>query len=419
MKLTLRCAGLLLVAGCAAADGAGDWQGTRETLPNGAVRVTNTAQGVWSEDDGWRLVPELQIGVIEGAEPFMFSAIMGVEADDEGRIYVLDRQANELRIFGADGSHVRTVGRSGGGPGEYASANGLRWLTPDSLLVIDQRGSRYTVLTRDGDYVRSVPRSLGFFGWAFTGGRRGGVLYEQTSIGSDDARRPVLIGTSLVDDASPLEASPAIDASAAERAPGAPPPPATAMDTVALPVTPAPGYESFSVRTERGGMVMAVPFAPGAIYRLDDDGHLWHGHGSEFRLFRSTFDGDTLLEIVLDAVPTPVTDQEMADWESDRGVAQFREMGGRLDLDRIPRTKPHFNDIHVAPDGHIWVSIPSEPGTTQFAVFEADGRYLGRLHLSEVARDPIVPLVVRNDRLYLVGRDDLDVQRVIVYRIER
>jgi hypothetical protein len=38
---------LLLVAGCAAADGAGEWQGTRETLPNRAVRVTNSAQGVW------------------------------------------------------------------------------------------------------------------------------------------------------------------------------------------------------------------------------------------------------------------------------------------------------------------------------------------------------------------------------------
>jgi hypothetical protein len=421
MKRTLRCAGLLLVAGCAAADGAGEWQGTRETLPNGAVRVTNSAQGVWRDDGGWRLVPELQIGVIEGAAPFMFSAIMGVEADDEGRIYVLDRQANELRIFGADGSHVRTVGRSGGGPGEYGNANGLRWLGPDSLLVIDQRGNRYSVLTRDGDYVRSVQRTLGFFGWAFGGGRRGDVVYEQTSVGAEGERRPVLIGTSLAGaaDAPANGAADAADAGQAERAAAAPPAPARAMDTVPLPVTAAPAYESFSVRTERGGMVMGVPFAPGAVYRIDDDGMLWHGHGSEFRLFRSTFDGDTLLEIVLDAAPTPVTDAEIADWESGQGVAQFREMGGRLDLDRIPRTKPHFNDIHVAPDGHIWVSVPSAPRTAQFAIFAADGRYLGRLHLDGLTRDATVPLVVRNDRLYVVGRDELDVQRVYVYRIQR
>ena len=94
----------------------------------------------------------------------------GITVDDEGRIYVLDRQANELRIFAPDGTHVRTVGRSGGGPGEFINANGLVWGSPDTLVVVDQRGGRYTLLGRDGAYLGSQPRRLGSYSWVFSGG---------------------------------------------------------------------------------------------------------------------------------------------------------------------------------------------------------------------------------------------------------
>jgi hypothetical protein len=55
---------------------------------------------------GWRLEPAAVIGAAEGAEA----------------------------VFAPDGAHIRTVGRSGGGPGEYRNANGLRWLTADTLV---------------------------------------------------------------------------------------------------------------------------------------------------------------------------------------------------------------------------------------------------------------------------------------------
>jgi hypothetical protein len=83
---------------------------------------------------GWRLEPAAVIGAAEGAEAVVFGAVSGLEVDDAGHIYVLDRHANELRIFAPDGAHIRTVGHSVGGPGEYRNANGLRWLTADTLV---------------------------------------------------------------------------------------------------------------------------------------------------------------------------------------------------------------------------------------------------------------------------------------------
>jgi hypothetical protein len=401
----LGCVVLLLACG-----GDGGWQGSVEVLPNGAVRVTNVSAGSWGEDGGWRLVPEQRLGELDGADALVFAAIAGLEADDAGRIYVLDRQANELRIFEADGAHVRTAGRSGAGPGEYANANGLFWLTPDTLVVVDQRGNRYSIVDREGRHVRSVPRDLPFFAWAFTGGHEGGVVLEQVALGVE-RDQPALVGIPLRSEAGFGE-----DIVAAERPHDLPP--ASRRDTILL-VPEQQTRDFFEVRTERGGMVMGVPFSAGPIRHLDGRGSIWSGHGSEFRIVRTTLAGDTLLEVLLEAEAAPVTDAELDEWRSGEGVARFVEMGGDLDMSRVPRRKPYFDDLYIDPDGNIWASVPAAPLETHFALFDPDGRYLGRLGAAGFERLSWVRPVVRNDRLYLAGRDMLDVQRVYVYRIER
>ena len=210
---------------CAGGDDGG-WQGTIETLPNGAVRVRNPGTGIWGEADAWRLVPELALGDGDGPEATTFAQLIALAVGDDGRIYVLDRQTQELRIFAASGAHVRTAGRQGAGPGEYREPNGLLWLTPDTLLVVDQRGNRYSVVDRNGEYVRSVPRSLPFYAWAFRGGHERGRLYEQYHVGTGRDTRPALIGASLSGETLPL-------------------------DTVALPVTAdAPAIEPSSIRRD-------------------------------------------------------------------------------------------------------------------------------------------------------------------------
>ncbi|MFL5542499.1 MAG: 6-bladed beta-propeller [Longimicrobiaceae bacterium] len=391
-------AALALLAACGRADANRGGSGTAERLPNGAVRVANPARGLWTDRSAWRLVPELQIGEADGAAATTFGSVSALAVDSAGRIFVLDRQPNELHIFTPRGAHIRTVGRSGGGPGEYTSANGLLWRSPDSLLVVDQQGGRYSILTRAGDFVRSVPRRINSFNWLFSGGAVGGRIYELGSTGAGKDRRPALLGTTLGGGGGPA---------------GEP-----AMDTILLPPETGPTIEPFRIHSGNTDMMMGVPFAPAAVYHLDGHGGIWHGHGSRFRLVRSTLAGDTTLEILLDAAPTPVTAAEIQEWESDPGIAQFKQMGGRLDLSRIPRTKPFFDGVYADPDGTLWVSVPGGPTGAVFALFQPDGRYLGRLRVNGFSRN-LVPPVVRNGRLYLVGQDEMEVQRVYVYRIEK
>lgn len=405
--------GVLLLCACTA-DAGSEWSGTVEHLPNGMVKVLNPPEGVWTmAGSPWQLHQDIVIGEIDGDDALVFGAISGLEVDNEGRVYVLDRQANELRIFAPDGSHLQTTGRSGEGPGEFTNANGLVWMTPDSLLVVDQRGSRYSVFTRDGEYVRSVRRHLDFFGWVFSGGYHARRIYETSTFSEENDLYPVLLGIS-------------IEAREPAGVRGVPSPASVSEgpmlglgDTIRLPRSQSPLYGSFSVRNDRGGMVIPVPFAARSVTNLDATGDVWFGHGSSAHLYRMTLGGDTLLETVWTGDAYPVTSADLSDWESSRAVEQFKAIGGKLDLERIPTRKPYFDDIILDSEGYVWLGVPAGPAETVFAVIDADGRYLGRLQVEGMVREFFLRPIVRNDHVYWVGRDELGVQRVYVHTIDR
>lgn len=403
---------LLVAVACARDDSAALWAGIIETLPGGAVRVTNPSSGLWSGDDSWQLQRELVLGETDGESAAVFGSISGLEVGESGDIYVLDRQANELRIFGHDGTHLRTVGRSGEGPGEYSKANGLAWLNPDTLLVVDQEGNRYSILNQRGDYIRSVLRRLAFFGWVFRGGVDGDLVYELSHVGSDEDSRPVLLGTRLRADS--VQSEIVVDASeASEDAPR------FMADTLLLARPDGPLYEAFSIRTERGGMVMGVPFAGTPQYYLDGANALWQGHGGNPRIYHTTLAGDTLIEVILDTEPASVTPEEIDEWQAQPAIDRFKSLGGKLDLSRIPALKPYFDGILLDSEGNIWLTVPTAPQQAAFAVLDTEGRYLGQLRIDGVEREVYVPPVARNSRLYFVGRDEFDVQRVYVYRVRK
>jgi hypothetical protein len=382
---------LILLAGCAPGDASERWQGTIETLPNGAVRVTNPAAGVWTDEDRWRIVPVLTLGDIEGDGPDVFSSIADLEVGEDGRIYVLDRQVNELRIFDATGAHQRTVGRAGNGPGEFERANGLQWLPGDSLLVIDGDGGRYSVFDADGTFARTMIRPMTSYGWVYQGEFTDGVLYESGLRRTGEEYEQALIGMRLGAEAELL-------------------------DTLSFPRPPGEPIGSYSLETASFGMNMGIPFAPDPSWQLMDDGTLWWGFGGEYRILHLSPAGDTLREILSGAGAIAVTSEEIEEWAAGESPRRFVEAGGNLDLGRIPKQKPYFTDLYVDPAGRLWVDVPTVDGLTSFDVFDAEGRLLGRVDTG-VQRDAYVDPIVRDDLLYMVTSDELDVQNVSVFRI--
>jgi len=62
-----------------------------------------------------------------------------------------------LNVYSAAGKLVRTIGRKGGGPGEFRSPLRVAVATGDSLYVLDDANSRIQVVSAAGTYARVFP----------------------------------------------------------------------------------------------------------------------------------------------------------------------------------------------------------------------------------------------------------------------
>ena len=104
----------------------------------GDTTVVRTLWGsVWGAEA--TLVPETSIGELDGPEEYLFGSIYSITVDDDGRVFVLDGQARDIRVFDAEGTYVATVARRGEGPGELSNASSVAVL-PDGRVIAHEAG---------------------------------------------------------------------------------------------------------------------------------------------------------------------------------------------------------------------------------------------------------------------------------------
>lgn len=113
-----------------------------------------TVEGQSTNVESWRLVEELRIGARDGPE-----ALSGVDdltvAPDGADIYVALPQENTIRVFSAStGEFIRTIGRSGEGPGEFRMLTNIGW-AGDSLYATDFALQRFSLFSPYGDHHRT------------------------------------------------------------------------------------------------------------------------------------------------------------------------------------------------------------------------------------------------------------------------
>ena len=94
----------------------------------------------------------LTIGGLEGRGLHVISYFSLAAVDRRGRILVMDPTQPDFSVFDSTGAFVRSVGRFGGGPGEYESLS-LIDVGPRYIHVFDYEKSR-TLLDHDFEVVR-------------------------------------------------------------------------------------------------------------------------------------------------------------------------------------------------------------------------------------------------------------------------
>lgn len=374
------------VAACASEGRGAGWAGTVDTLPGGAVAVRSPSEGLWTPDTRWRLVEELRIGSIEAEGPELFGSVAGLAVDSAGRIYVLDRQAKEVRAFDAAGAFLRRIGREGGGPGELGDPIALAIGPEGSLLVVDVGNGRYARFDTSGAYLGSTRREVGgYVVPARVGFDPRGRFHEGARVrfGED-------FGAAILRFESGL------------------------TDPHAFRI---PEWETDEYVLTRGEMRMTaeVPFAPRLVWALDPGGGYWTAVTDRMRFVRHAMDGDTLriVERAFDPIRATAADRDRAV----EGLRWFTRQGGRVDPSRMPETRPQFQRFTVTPDGYLWVLVTRRPPGVahRFDVYDPRGAYLGAVD-TDLALGPW-PLVV-GDRVYGRTADSLGVTYVVRARIE-
>jgi hypothetical protein len=106
------------------------------------VLSTMRSTSLSAQVPGFEDPPVVTIGQANAPEFEVFGSIVDVEVDGEGRIFVLDGQAREVRWFNQEGGFLGRIGRAGQGPGEFQTPMGMVVDENGILYVLDSQRAR-------------------------------------------------------------------------------------------------------------------------------------------------------------------------------------------------------------------------------------------------------------------------------------
>jgi hypothetical protein len=401
---------LLLVVPVIACDRpSGDRPASGTVRDSAGITIVENAAPAWSEGGAWTVSaePTLAMGVSEGDPDHEFYQIAGVTRLSDGTIVVANAGTQQLRYYAPDGALQRSVGRKGGGPGEFAMLMTALGVPGDSILTFDAMNRRLSLFDPVGRHVRDF--------------------------GASDASNPVpLLVRGRLDDGAYVAqlTTMRIGAAMLERTPG----PArdslyvlrldatgVPADTFGLFPGPRSEVQMIEVGPRSMPMPIMIPFSP-MTHVATGAGRVYIGTSDTYEVRAYTPAGEltTLIRRSHEARPVTQADieemrasmTEVLEGQANPFAAQFREAYAKVPF---PETMPAFGELLVDRDGNLWVAdaIASPDEARRWSVFDRNGGWLGdvttppRLGVQEIGND------------YVLGHatDDAEVERVLLYAL--
>lgn len=355
---------------------------------------------------------EAMWGTLHGDDELVFSTIRSFTVDDHGRLFVRDL-GQGIRVFGPDGSYLRTLARQGRGPGEVTSVVAMTY--GSGMLVVWDNGNRRISIWNDAlEFVTSfsTPRQWPAYDEASITVMEGGEIWlkfaPDASMHGKGFPRPEYV-----------RAWP------------------EGSDTLWVHAPEAACDQEYDYTYRNGFWAdVRLPWFPSAVSALGPGGELYLGCNENYRFTRYTPRDSTTFSRV---------NRELRVSRDERA---FFETMWSPSLGTLPEIRPEYSRIIPSLDGRVWVFEPPEPqpvaGISEeiqamvrvrgfnalldvgrsgghFSVFDENGAWIAVVPLppdvrySGFATTPTV--VIRGDTLWAVRVGEFDEQYVARYHV--
>lgn len=371
--------------------------------------------GVWRDSAGisilemqghilqteWRAVdsiPLIQVGVVDGEEPYLFQFLFhGLRATD-GSLAVLDGATQQIRFFDQNGRFMFAAAGRGGGPGQLEVSGSMLPGPDTSILVRDRvRLNRYAW---SGEFLGSTPIEWG--------------RMQQLTLPAYRAMDPAIplsTGDWLIAGLPTEQEEPATGVREQENAFFHISASYDRVETLGI----FPGARSVEVD---GGQVW-VPFVASPIIGAGGEpSRVYLSANTSYEVLQFNVAGELMQRIRVDQAPEPVSGADLEDWK-ERQRRTYERRGDPARAERIiaetpvPAQLPVYSEFRVDRLGRLWAELHGHIGQPQqFLVFDTTGVPLGKVILPDRLR------IMDIGRDYIMGvwYDDLGVEFVRVYR---
>lgn len=365
-----------------------EWTGTTEDVEG--ITVVKNPEAPLHPGNVLSLEEELSIGEAEGREEYIFSRASDVEVDKAGRIYVLDSNEANVKVFDRDGNYVRTIGRKGQGPGELRTPNDIYIGENDRIYISDVENDRLSVFNEQGDFIDS----FNFKGYSISkiiGVNAKDEIVLLMSTTSKESGKGFLVFDYTVDIYSPrfeFEKN---------------------LYRATIPI--------MQMFIKEGNMMsLSIPFQKTLCCEMDSRGNVYVAESQEYRIHMFSPEGELVRRIEKEHERSRVSKKDVENFTRE----QFQEDENErkfwsdtvIDQMKIPDYKPVFDRLCSDQERLLGLRQELMENRSNIVdVFDSAGKYIGTALLN------VVPRTWKNNEVYAIEEDEDGYQYVKRYKV--